>query len=168
MEGDRIRLPASVRLDLGGIAKGWTADRAAEVAVDGLAWALVSAGGDLRLAGTPPDGGVDVGVEDPERPGAELFRLMLHRGALATSCIARRAWGPGLHHLIDPRTGAPAGGAVLQATVWAPTCVRAEVLAKQTLLEGGPALERLNAALLLSDGTVVTNLADRELTGMTA
>jgi thiamine biosynthesis lipoprotein len=164
LDRDRIRLPASVRLDLGGIAKGWTADRAAEIALDGLAWALVSAGGDLRLAGTPPEAGVEVGVEDAERPGAELCRLTLEHGALATSCITKRAWGRGLHHLIDPRTGSPAGGAVLQATVWAPACARAEVLAKQTLLDGGSTLERLDALLLLSDGTVVSNLSADEPT----
>lgn len=168
LEPERIRLARSVRLDLGGIAKGWTADRAAEVAVEGLRWAVVSAGGDLRLGGAPPDAGIEVGVEDAERPGTELCRLQLDHGALATSCVTKRRWGPGLHHLIDPRTGWPAGGEVLQATVWAPTCARAEVLAKRALLEGDASIEQLDAVLLLSDGTVVTNLASRSAAGVSA
>lgn len=59
-----ILLPEGVGLDLGGIAKGWTADLAAEAAVrEGLPWSLVSAGGDLRIAGDAPL--IDVAIEDP-------------------------------------------------------------------------------------------------------
>ena len=59
-----LRLPADVGLDLGGIAKGWTADLAAEAAArSGVPWALVSAGGDLRIAGDCV--GIDVAIEDP-------------------------------------------------------------------------------------------------------
>ena len=45
-------MPADVGLDLGGIVKGWTCDRAAERALAvGLPWVLVDAGGDLRILG---------------------------------------------------------------------------------------------------------------------
>ena len=56
-----------------------------------------------------------------------MLRLALTHGALATSSIVRRSWGPNLHHLIDPRTGRPAATDVVQASVWADTCVDAEV-----------------------------------------
>jgi thiamine biosynthesis lipoprotein len=169
LDADSIRLPAGVEIDLGGIAKGWTSDRAAEAAVaEGLRWAIVNAGGDLRIAGDVPTGGIEVGVEDPGSFADELARLRLDGGALATSCITKRAWGPGLHHLIDPRTDSPVVGDVLQATVWAPTCAQAEVLAKVAVMRGESALERMHALVVLADGTVVTTIAARERSGAAA
>jgi thiamine biosynthesis lipoprotein len=137
----RVLLPEGVHLDLGGIAKGWTADRAARDAVAaGNAWVLVDAGGDLRIGGYPPP--IDVAVEDPFAPGAEVLRLRLRGGALATSSTTRRSWGPGLHHVIDPRTGSPSRSGVVQATVWAPTCAEAEVRATACLVRAEPDPDR--------------------------
>ena len=139
LEGSAIELPREVGLDLGGLVKGWTADVAAEAAVGaGLPWALVNAGGDLRLAGDAPR--VDIAVEDPDEPGASIGTFRLSRGAIATSSVTKRAWGDGLHHVIDPGTGSPSRGDVLQATVWAPTCAEAEVLATVAVLKGPDAL----------------------------
>lgn len=161
--GRRLRLPAGVGLDLGGIAKGWTVDVAAEAAVAcGLPWALVNAGGDLRIAGIAPAEGIDVAVEDPETTETDAGRIVLDEGALATSSVTRRAWGDGFHHLIDPATACPAGGPVLQATVWAPTCAEADVRAKEALLEGETFLDRGAALLVLEDGRIVTNMTPSE------
>lgn len=161
--GRRLRLPAGVGLDLGGLAKGWTVDVAAEAAVAcGLPWALVNAGGDLRIAGIAPAEGIDVSVEDPETTETDAGRIVLDEGALATSSVTRRAWGDGLHHLIDPATARPAGGPVLQATVWAPTCAEAEVRAKEALLKGETFLDRGAALLVLEDGRIVTNMTTSE------
>jgi thiamine biosynthesis lipoprotein len=135
-------------------------DRVAERIRPLVPWALVDAGGDLRLIGTPPRPGVQIAVEDPDDPRDEVLRLSMDRGAVATSSVTRRAWGPGLHHLIDPRTGAPADTGVVQATVWAKTCARAEVGSKWALLAGPEILDRLPAVLVHADGTVRTNLAD--------
>jgi len=151
---DEILLPDGVGLDLGGIAKGWTADLAAEAAVEaGLTWALVSAGGDLRIAGDAP--ALDLMVEDPYRRGEPLATLRLSSGALATSTTVRRAWGDGLHHVIDPMTGAPADAPLVQATVWAPTCAEAEVLATSTLLTGPEAAASVPGAFLTPEGSLV-------------
>ncbi len=159
LEGRVLRLPEGVGLDLGGIAKGWTVDLALSAALEaGLSWALVNAGGDLRVGGEVPEPGIPVGVEDPEEPGGEVLRLHLSGGALATSSITRRSWGPGLHHLIDPRSGLPAATGVLQATAWAPTCAEAEVAAKDALLRGSASLEDVPCVLVLEDGRVLTNL----------
>ena len=93
-----VCLPAGVHLDLGGIAKGWCADRAAEDAIDsGLPWVLVNAGGDLRVLGHAPL--LEVAIEDPETTG-ELLRTTLTGGAIATSSVCKRAWGTDLHHVI--------------------------------------------------------------------
>lgn len=158
LRGRELRLPPGVGLDLGGIAKGWTVDLAVGAALRaGLPWALVNAGGDLRIAGHLP-GGLEVAVQDPEDATAELARLRLLSGALATSSVTRRAWGPDLHHLIDPSTGAPAAGRILQATVWAPTCVEAEVAAKEVLLTDGGELDGTTGIVVSRDGEVRLNL----------
>ena len=159
LDGRRLRLPDGVALDLGGVAKGWTVDRAALAAVDaGLPWALIEAGGDLRLIGEPPRAGLEIAVEDPECSDTEIGRIVLRDGGLATSSVTRRAWGPGLHHLIDPATGAPSTGPVLQATVWAPTCADAEIGSKDALLGGEPSLDHGPALLVLRNGRIVTSI----------
>lgn len=158
LDGDQLRLPAGVALDLGGIAKGWTVDRAAQRVSTLFPWGIVDAGGDIRAVGHLPPGGVQIGVEHPSDAHVEVLRLSLTNGALATSSTMRRSWGPNLHHLIDPRTGRPAVTDVVQATVWATTCADAEVDAKVALLRGAPALDHLAATLVLQDGTVVTSM----------
>jgi thiamine biosynthesis lipoprotein len=157
--GQRVLLPPGVSLDFGGIAKGRAADLAAEEAVAHLPWALVDAGGDLRLTGEAvPPGGLEIAVEDPHDPTAELLRLRVASGGLATSSVTARAWGPGLHHLIDPRTGLPADTGILQATVWAPTCAEAEVSAKWALLAGDHVARRLPAILVHDDLAVTVGM----------
>jgi thiamine biosynthesis lipoprotein len=154
----QILLPPEVAVDFGGIAKGWTVDRAARRVRDLLPWALVDAGGDLRVVGDVPSGGLSIGIEDPLDPTGELLRLDLERGALATSSVTIRAWGEGMHHLIDPRTSLPADTGILQATVWAPKCSAAEMGSKWALLEGESILDQLPVVLVRTDGSAITNL----------
>jgi thiamine biosynthesis lipoprotein len=130
VDGSRIQLEAGVRLDLGGIGKGYAAERAADL----LATAgpcLVNAGGDIATRG----GSWPVGVET----GGEPLTLELSGAALATSGRDRRRWkrnGRELHHLIDPLTGEPAKSDVLRVTVVADDAVEAEVRAKSLFLAG--------------------------------
>jgi thiamine biosynthesis lipoprotein len=153
----RVRIPGGVRLDLGGLVKGWTADLSAEAAVAaGLGWAIVNAGGDLRIAGDGP--AHEVGIEDPEDRREVLCVMRIDGGAIASTSVTQRRWGPGLHHLIDPRIGLPAATPVAQATVWAPTCAEAEISSKLAALKGTEALDELSAVLVLASGEVVTNL----------
>lgn len=160
LRGDRLRLPEEVGLDLGGLAKGWTVDRAASLSLEaGLPWVLVNAGGDLRLFGSREE--IEVGIEDPFERGREIARLALTDGAIATSCTQRRSWASGLHHLIDPRTGAPADTGIVQATVWAGTCALAEVESKRALLGAVPP-RGTPSVLVTGGGDVVTNLGPVE------
>jgi FAD:protein FMN transferase len=156
-----VLLPDGVALDFGGIAKGRAADLAAEEAATRLPWALVDAGGDLRLAGNDiPLDGVEIAVEDPYDASAELLRLRIASGGLATSSVTTRAWGPGKHHLIDPRTGLPAQTGILQATVWAPSCAEAEVGATWALLAGDDVAGRLPAILVRDDLRVDVGMSE--------
>jgi FAD:protein FMN transferase len=155
LEGRLLFLPPGAALDFGGIAKGWAVDQAARTA-RGLPWAVIDAGGDLRVVGRPLHP-VPIGVVDPHDPAIEILQVGLTTGALATSSVVTRSWGPGLHHVIDPRTRRPASTGVLQATVWAETCTEAEVLSKWALLTGPRVLRELPASLVMADGRVLVS-----------
>ncbi len=135
-----VQLDPGVALDLGGIGKGFAADLVAtELLAAGAAGALVDLGGDLRAAGVPPEqGGWLVEVDHPlDGQGAGMLAVV--DGAIATSTRVRRAWtraGRVMHHLIDPRTGAPADHGLASVTVVAGETWRAEVLAKAALIAG--------------------------------
>ncbi len=155
LDDDTVLLPEGVHVDLGGILKGWTADRAAEDALaSGLPWVLVNAGGDLRIAGDAPM--IDVGIEDPLQACAVAHTVRISAGAVATSSVSKRAWGFGRHHVIDPATGAPADIGTIQATMWAPTCAEAEVRATAALLTGRPALRSTPGVLISATETIVS------------
>ncbi|MEZ4364080.1 MAG: FAD:protein FMN transferase [Kofleriaceae bacterium] len=129
--------PRQVHLDLGGIAKGATVDRAAVHLVSSGA---IDAGGDAVLRGAAPDGGEWlVEIEDPRDPSRTLATVAASNAAVATSAPNRRRWRLGAsvaHHLIDPRTGRPSTSDLLQATVVAPSAELADVLAKTAYLLG--------------------------------
>jgi thiamine biosynthesis lipoprotein len=156
--GRTVRLPVGYRLDLGGIAKGMAVDAAlAALVVACVPYAAVSAGGDLAVIGMPPDEDAwSIAIEGPWQTA-----VAVRRGALATSSVLRRRWevnGAQRHHLLDPRTGMPAAGPIVQATVAAATCEQAEVAAKMAILSDLPGAirwlehHRLAALLLTADG----------------
>ena len=134
-----LDLPAGSHLDLGGIAKGWAADRAAAILGRGGP-ALVDAGGDISVSGPRDDGSPwPIGVGNPFAPSETLMLIALSEGGVATSGRDYRRWiqsGKPRHHIIDPRTGEPAATDVLTATVIAPDARLAEAGAKAALILG--------------------------------
>jgi FAD:protein FMN transferase len=144
-----IRLPQGLRIDLGGIAKGWIAERAAYVLARSSTACAVSAGGDLFALGLPAgENAWEIGLEDPRDERATLAALRVGPGAVATSSIAKRRWRQGgriMHHLIDPRTGLPAQTDWLSVTAIAPRATMAEVFAKILLIAGPREAERVAA-----------------------
>jgi thiamine biosynthesis lipoprotein len=135
-----IRMPVGMRLDLGGIAKGWIAEQAARRLADYADACAVDAGGDMYLVGLPRGEAVwQVALEDPRDEKAVLGTLHVGPGAVATSSITKRRWQQGdraRHHLIDPRRGEPAETDWLSVTVVAPHAAIAEVFAKSLLIAG--------------------------------
>jgi len=135
-----VTLPEGAGLDFGGIAKGMAVDAALDqLRALKLAPALVNAGGDLAVAGQPPNQ-PDWPIAVPGRD--RHWTIPLRHGAIATSTIMRRNWRQGevaRHHLIDPATGEPAKSDLLSVTVVAPLCRQAEVGAKVALLLGAEA-----------------------------
>ncbi|MDE3091462.1 MAG: FAD:protein FMN transferase, partial [Chloroflexota bacterium] len=144
-----ILLPRGMRIDLGGIAKGWIAERAAQLLDPFSTACAVNAGGDLFAIGTPPgEDAWQVALEDPRDPNRTLAILRVGPGAVATSSITRRRWMQGdraRHHLIDPRGGVPAETDWLSVTVVAPRAAVAEVFAKALLIAGSRDAERIAA-----------------------
>ncbi|QYG93510.1 FAD:protein FMN transferase [Iamia sp. SCSIO 61187] len=165
-----VRVPAGTVLDPGGIGKGLAADLVATDLVDaGAGGVLVSIGGDLVVAGTPPRRDRwAIDVEDPLAPATAIVTLHVDRGGIATSSTESRRWrvhGAPRHHLIDPTTGHPARTDLASATVVAETAWQAEVAATAALLLGrGDGLahlagEGLAGVLVGRDGTALTSPA---------
>lgn len=163
-----IRLPEDVRLDLGGIVKGWAADAALDRFFAHVPGVLLNVGGDMRARGEPERGeGWPVGIGHPRAGEADWPEhaavVTLRAGALATSGSTGRWWyraGARQHHLLDPRTsaaarlwidaaddGLEADTLIATATAFAPTAAHAEVAAKAAVLRGYPAaLDAVEAA----------------------
>jgi FAD:protein FMN transferase len=136
----QIKLPAGLKMDLGGVAKGWIAERAAQLLASYAPACAVNAGGDLFLIGHPADEPAwRIELEDPQDPQRVLAVLRVPSGAVATSSITRRRWiqdGQVRHHIIDPRSGQPAQTDWLSMTVIAPHAAAAEAFAKALLIAG--------------------------------
>ncbi|MGE5141780.1 MAG: FAD:protein FMN transferase [Rudaea sp.] len=143
----RVRLPRGLHMDLGGIAKGWIAERAAEELGRFSRACVANAGGDLFTIGLP-DGEPHwrIELEDPRLPEQTLAVLRVGPGGVATSSVLKRQWQQGeqpRHHLIDPRTCLPATTDWLSVTAIAPYATTAEVYAKALLIAGSAGAERL-------------------------
>ncbi|QIG40185.1 FAD:protein FMN transferase [Microbacterium sp. 4R-513] len=129
-----VRAPAL--LDVGALGKG----RLVDLVLETLApWAqgdvVVDAGGDLAVRGGPQR----VGLEHPYDPRRAIGVVEVTDAALCASATNRRAWGDGLHHVLDARTGEPVRAIV---ATWAigPTAMRADAAATALFFDGGPAL----------------------------
>jgi thiamine biosynthesis lipoprotein len=126
VRGPQARLAKGAAIDLGGIAKGWLADRLAERLGPNT---LVNLCGDLFARGPGESGeGWPVGFGNKT--------VLLHDLGAATSGTTKRMWGPGLHHLIDPRTARPAVSDLKEVSVIAKTATDAEIYAKVALILG--------------------------------
>ncbi|HEY5199639.1 MAG TPA: FAD:protein FMN transferase [Acidothermaceae bacterium] len=138
----RVRVPAGLVLDLGATAKAWCADRCTgrihrELGVG----VLVSLGGDIATAGTGPDGGWVVRVQDlPDVTTGPSAVVVLHDGcAVATSSTITRTWQRGrsrLHHILDPATRRPAVPIWRTVTVVANNCVDANAATTAAIVRG--------------------------------
>jgi thiamine biosynthesis lipoprotein len=138
---ERIRLDRSAgtiaftdpatRIDLGGIAKGFAVDRAAEtLAARGVRDALVDLTGNMRAIGTPADAPAwRIGIRDPHDRMTHFARLHIPAGhGISTSASYEQFIlhdGKPYGHLLDPRTGKPAEG-FSSVTIVAPTALEAE------------------------------------------
>ena len=118
----RVSHEAGVKIDLGGIAKGYASDRVADIfARHQLPSAVVSLGGNVYVRGTKPDGKPwKVGIQDPKASERYLGVLKLTDAFAITSGGYQRYFeqnGKIYHHIIDPKTGYPADSGLTSVTV---------------------------------------------------
>jgi thiamine biosynthesis lipoprotein len=159
--GVRLQHPG-MGLDLGGIAKGYAVDAAAETLKRyGISSALVDAGGDLRVVGDNRDGGIwRIGLRHPLAPSRLLLSVLVEDEAAATSGNYFRYFTVGglrYGHLLHPRTGTPADSA-LSATVIAQNAMRADGLATAAMVHGVDAMAFIQGVSGV-EGIVVNPLA---------
>ena len=166
---DAVRVPAGVALDLGATAKAWAADLVAQAVADAVGGtAVVSLGGDVRVAGPGPADGtsgpswpVRVAEDVEDADAGELVRVA---GGLATSTTLVRRWqalGAEQHHLLDPTTGRPAAAPYRTVTAAGRTCLAANTASTAAVVLGdrAPAWlaeHRVTARLVARDGSVTT------------
>lgn len=137
-----IYAPEGLRIDLGGIGKGYIVDAVAGHALKIFKDFWISAGGDISLSGTNFGAPWEVKVQDPLSLADDIGHISIPCGrpaALATSGITKRKGIRGdfvWHHLIDPLTGLPSKNDIVSVTVLAPTTTAADIFAKTVLIAG--------------------------------
>jgi thiamine biosynthesis lipoprotein len=148
-----------VRIDLGGIAKGYSVDCGIEVLQKlGYTHALVNAGGDSRVIGDRFGRPWIVGIRHPDNPEQIITRIPLVDAAFSTSGDYERFFdenGVRYHHIIDPHTGHSASK-VRSATVIAPTATRTDGLSKTAFVLGPEEALRIYNGLPDVDAVLVT------------
>lgn len=127
-----VTVSAPVLLDVGAIGKGRLVDLVMGALARVPGDVVVDAGGDIRVRGA----GVRIGLEHPYDPTKAIGVVKVHDQALCASAINRRAWGSGLHHVLDARTGLPVR---TWAATWAlaPDAMTADAIATALFFDGG-------------------------------
>jgi len=160
----RFRTPG-VRINLGGIAKGYAVERAAAMLREhGVRHAVLNAGGDTRVLGDRRGRPWIVGIRHPRADGEVVTRLPLVDEAVSTSGDYERFFeedGRRYHHILNPRTGRPTEG-VLSVTVIGPDATTTDGLSTTLFVLGPEAglelIERFpgyEAVIVDADGTLV-------------
>ena len=109
-EGTTLVTNHPVLIDVGAAGKGYLVDLiAATLSDSGYDRFVVDGSGDLRHRGPDP---MIVGLQHPTRPGRVIGTIPLRNQALCASATTRRAWGDGLHHVLDGRTRRPVSSVV--------------------------------------------------------
>ncbi|MBO9625249.1 MAG: FAD:protein FMN transferase [Microbacterium sp.] len=122
-------------LDVGALGKGRLVDLVTAALHDVGGDLVVDAGGDIRVRG----GAVRIGLEHPYDATKAIGVVALQDAALCASAVNRRAWGDGLHHVLDARTGVPVR---TWAATWAiaKDAMSADAVATALFFDGGPEL----------------------------
>jgi thiamine biosynthesis lipoprotein len=153
-----------MRIDLGGIAKGYSVDRGIEILKRaGFDRAMVNAGGDSRVIGDRFGKPWVVGIRDPDDRDKVVLRIPLEDVAFSTSGDYERYFDEGgvrYHHILDPRTG-KSPHSVRSATIIASSATRTDGLSKTVFILGPKAgidfingLPDADAVVIAADGKV--------------
>jgi thiamine biosynthesis lipoprotein len=145
LQGNHLSLDSGIALDPGALGKGLAGDiLCREFRAAGATGVMTNIGGDVVASGTPGPTGIDstagwsIGVIN-ELDRNEIIAMVntdADSVAVATSTTARRVWGEGIHHVIDPRTGTVSTTDLVQATVVAEQGWVAEAFATAAMVLG--------------------------------
>ena len=134
-DDDRLTLAAPALIDVGALGKGRLVDLVLATSSPRRSPATSSStpSGDLAVRGAPQR----IGLEHPFDPRRAIGVWEVTDAALCASATNRRAWGDGLHHVLDARTGVPVRTI---AATWAvaDTAMRADAIATALFFDGGP------------------------------
>ncbi|ANS73430.1 thiamine biosynthesis protein ApbE [Paenibacillus yonginensis] len=139
-----IKLPCrGMVLDLGGIGKGYAADKVADyLRSQGITSALIDLGGSSIITlGTKPDGSLwNIGLQDPDQSrGTQLGTIKINNEVIDDSGVYERFFmqdGIRYHHILDPRTGFPAQNGIKSLTIMSPNATDADALSTGVFLMG--------------------------------
>ena len=140
VEGNKVTIYSDAALDLGGIAKGYIADKVAEylreMKVDG---AIINLGGNVRVIGKNGDEPFKVGIQSPFDKGSTICTILAEDVSVVTSGIYERGFerdGEYYHHILNPKTGYPGENTLASVTVVAEKSVDADALSTALFLQG--------------------------------
>lgn len=136
-----VTMPAGTEVSFGAVAKGAMAERAKLIVKDyGIKSAFLSLGGNVQTIGTKPDGSNwRIGVQDPNNLSGYLGIVSIGEQAVVTSGSYQRyfeADGKTYHHIIDPKTAAPAESGLVSVTVLCDSGTMADCLSTSLFILG--------------------------------
>lgn len=160
-----VTLPQGMQIDLGGIAKGYIADRVADLCRGRAQAAVISLGGNVYVLGDKPDGSpFRVGIRDPfAGEDSPLAVVSVYDATVVTSGTYERGFdvdGVWYHHILDPKTGLPARSDLVSATVICGDSMTADAIATACIVLGREESIRLmntlglSGVLIARDGSV--------------
>lgn len=163
-------LSNNAKVDLGGIAKGYTAERIIQILQEhGIEHALISLGGNIQTLGSKPDGSPwSIGIQDPLNTNQIIAKLQIHQGAVVTSGGYIRYFeqdGHRYHHIINPHSGYPADSDLLSVSIISKDGTLADALSTALFVMGEDAAIRywqnhkndFDCVLITTDGrTLIT------------
>ena len=141
LDGNNVILGNGAQLDLGGVAKGYASDAAAEaLEKSGVKSGIISFGSAIRAVGKKPDGsGWKVGLTDPQSPDTFIAEISIADECVSTSGSYEQVFeenGKKYHHIIDPSTGYPADNGLASVSVIGGDPTRADALSTALFVMG--------------------------------
>lgn len=165
-EDGTVTLPAGMQIDLGGIAKGYIADRVADLIREKATAGIISLGGNVYTVGQKPDGSrFSVAITDPLQPSMSKSIIYTQDCTVVTSGTYERGFNFGgvrFHHILDPETGWPAQSDLVSATFVMDSSMEADALATACIVLGSEKALALadslhaDALFIQADGTILT------------